>query len=84
MSLYRDNSRVCEWGDSIQGPEECGTLIVDKDNGLIIYNATISKPTDKNFETLLWVNRANEISVTLDWTNSGEAPEVKACGKSDD
>ncbi|VDL63871.1 unnamed protein product [Hymenolepis diminuta] len=71
-ALFRDDSKLCEWGNSIQGPEECSNLIVDKANDLIIYNATFSKPADKNFETLLfWGGLNNEISVNLDWTNSG-------------
>ncbi|VUZ57312.1 unnamed protein product [Hymenolepis diminuta] len=45
ITLLRDDSVVCDWEDP--GPEECTYLTVDKDNGLIIFNATFSKPSNK-------------------------------------
>ncbi|VUZ54268.1 unnamed protein product [Hymenolepis diminuta] len=83
--LFRDNLILCEWKDLIPETRECANLIVDKANNLTIFNATFSKMAGKNYETLFfWGRDYNLISVNLDWTNSGEAPEVKACGKSDD
>ncbi|VUZ38760.1 unnamed protein product, partial [Hymenolepis diminuta] len=78
ITLSRDDTIVCDWEDSNPGPEECANLIVDNVTGSIIFSATFSKPSNKTFETLLWENENNSISVNLDWINSGEAPEVKA------
>ncbi|VUZ40631.1 unnamed protein product [Hymenolepis diminuta] len=69
IKLYRDDSIVCEWKDSIPETGECANLTVDKANDLIIYNATFSKSSNKTFETLLWGRIFYEISVNLDWTN---------------
>ncbi|VUZ44951.1 unnamed protein product [Hymenolepis diminuta] len=55
-------------------------LTVDSENDQLIYNATISKLTNKNFETIEWKTVSDSITVTLDWDHKGEAPEVKACG----
>ncbi|VUZ56140.1 unnamed protein product [Hymenolepis diminuta] len=82
--LRREDSIICEWKDSNSETDECPNLIVDEVNGLIIFNATFSKANDKDYETLIWGKYFRSISVNLDWTNTGEAPEVKACGKSDD
>ncbi|VDL57709.1 unnamed protein product [Hymenolepis diminuta] len=59
-------------------------MIVDEVNDLIIFSAKFSKMAGKNYETLVWGGSFDSISVDLDWTNTGEAPEVKACGESDD
>ncbi|VUZ56141.1 unnamed protein product, partial [Hymenolepis diminuta] len=79
ISLRREDSTICEWEDSIPETGECANLIVDKVNDLIIYRATFSKTDGKDYDTYIW-GRANDvISVTLDWTHTGEAPEVEVC-----
>ncbi|VUZ40594.1 unnamed protein product [Hymenolepis diminuta] len=82
--LYRENSSICEWNTSIPATGVCANLTVDEVNGLISFNATFSKTDDKNYETLFWGRRYNAFAVNLDWTHTGEAPEVEACGTSDD
>ncbi|VDL58348.1 unnamed protein product [Hymenolepis diminuta] len=71
ISLWRDESMVCDWEDLDTVTGECTKLIVDKINGLVIFNATYSKTADKNYETLTWRRRYDVISVNLDWTNTG-------------
>ncbi|VUZ39995.1 unnamed protein product [Hymenolepis diminuta] len=76
ITLYRDDSKLCEWEDSIPETGECANLIMDNDNGLLIFNATFSKPSNKTFETLTWGRYLMEISVNLDWTNSVGSHQV--------
>ncbi|VDL58068.1 unnamed protein product [Hymenolepis diminuta] len=59
-------------------------MTVDKENDQIIYNATFSKTANKKYETYMLKTLFTFVSVTLDWDNVGEAPEVKACGGFDD
>ncbi|VUZ57800.1 unnamed protein product [Hymenolepis diminuta] len=58
---------------------ECGNLTVDKKNDLVMYNAALFK-TNKMYETYALSNDLSIISVTLDWYETGEAPEVKVSG----
>ncbi|VUZ56138.1 unnamed protein product [Hymenolepis diminuta] len=84
LLLNRDDSIICNWKYSIPEKGVCANLTVDEVNGLTIFNATFSKSDDIDYDTYTWRQYSHIISVHLDWTNSGEAPEVKACGKSDD
>ncbi|VUZ40586.1 unnamed protein product [Hymenolepis diminuta] len=84
ISLLREAREVCRWDDSASNTGACGDLIVDKVDGLIIYNATFHKALNKNYETYTWGTASRQVSVTLDWNNMGEAPEVKACGLHDE
>ncbi|VDL64294.1 unnamed protein product [Hymenolepis diminuta] len=80
----RGDSKLSEWRNSILETGVCDNLIVDEANGLAIFNATFSKTDGKDYDTYIWRNLDYSVSVNHDWTNSGEAPEVEACGKFDD
>ncbi|KAM3171601.1 hypothetical protein ACTXT7_016294 [Hymenolepis weldensis] len=82
--LYRDFEVECMWMNSGKSLSPCDNLIKDIANDQLIYNATISKRSDKNFESLEWGTVSDFITVTLDWDHKGEAPEVKACSLSNE
>ncbi|VUZ40592.1 unnamed protein product [Hymenolepis diminuta] len=79
IKFQREDSVVCEWKDSIPVTGECANLIVDEASSLIIFNATFTKTDGNDYQSFTWGRKYDVISVNLDWTNTGEAPEVKAC-----
>ncbi|VUZ57804.1 unnamed protein product [Hymenolepis diminuta] len=60
----------------------CSNLTVNEESEEIIYNATFSKTIYNYYETYTLGTDFNSVSVTLDWNNVGEAPEVEACANS--
>ncbi|KAL5105716.1 hypothetical protein TcWFU_002795 [Taenia crassiceps] len=60
----------------------CADMVRDEASDLRICHGNFTPRSGVQWENLIWATNTSMLSVSIDYTQSGESPEVKECNRS--
>uniref|UniRef100_A0A915EXJ8 DUF5727 domain-containing protein n=1 Tax=Echinococcus canadensis TaxID=519352 RepID=A0A915EXJ8_9CEST len=81
IQFRKGNALLCSWNGSVVSSNNpgCKDLNIDEAHNWMAIKPTIFHEKGKDYETCSWGSGSSNLSVTIDWSREGEAPEVAEC-----
>ncbi|KAL5111100.1 hypothetical protein TcWFU_000124 [Taenia crassiceps] len=82
IRILKGMDPICMWNGNVEISKNpsCEDMTIDAVRNWMIFKTTIYRLSEgEQYVTYSWGSNSNDLTVTLDWTNEGEALEVEEC-----